>query len=212
MKEPPVVRTILGLGALIAAVAVLPVSVASAAPAQAPAPAATSASSSAAASTSRCPEVALTQPFAGDSNWYTLAPGESADDFAGTGWTLTGGARIVSTTLKDGATGDVLDLPAGATATSPAMCVDSDYPTVRMVTRTLGRAPDNSTSFYTVPVATGRPAGGMPVLGTTAWATSPPDNVSAGGSSEQVQFKYVAGSKAADLQVYDFYVDPRMSY
>ena len=155
----------------------------------------------------------LTQPFSGDSRWYTLAPGEAADAFAGTGWVLTGGAKITTQTLADGATGPVLDLPAGSTATSPAMCVDGSYPLARMETRTLGKAPDNSTTFYTSPVSTGTLSGGMPVLGTPKWATSPPDNVTgAGTAAEQVQFKLVAGKKAADLQVYNLYIDPHCHY
>ena len=61
----------------------------------------------------------------GDSNWYTLTPGESLDNFDGGGWTLTGGAQIQTTDLADGQTGSVLDLPSGSTAVSPTICVDS---------------------------------------------------------------------------------------
>ena len=169
---------------------------------------------SAAASTAGfCPAAALSQPFAGDTRWYTLAPGEAQNEFGGIGWVLTGGARIVTQTLANGSAGTVLDLPAGSTATSPAMCVDSSYPLARMQTRTLGKAPDNSTKFYTVPVATSSLSGGMPVLGTPNWATSPPDNVAgSAATAEQVQFKFVAGPKAADLQVYKLYIDPHMRY
>lgn len=174
-------------------------------PAQ-PAAAATTAATTAA----WCPVPALTHPFSGDSRWYALAPGETADSFAGTGWVLTGGAHVETVTLADGATGSVLDLPAGSTATSSPMCVDSSYPLARMETRTLGKAPSNATTFYAVPVG-GVQAGGMPVLGTTSWATSPPDNVAGGGASaEQVQYKFVAGKNAADLEVYDLYIDPSM--
>src|SRR5579875_3275622 len=100
-----------------------------AAPAAAPTAAAPAAAPTAAAASAGtgCPEPALTQPFAGDSRWYALAPGESGDDFAGTGWALTGGAKIETETLADGRTGPVLDLPAGSTATSSPMCVDSSY-------------------------------------------------------------------------------------
>jgi hypothetical protein len=140
-----------------------------------------------------------------------MAPGESPDNFAGNGWTLSGGASIETTKLADGATGSVLELPAGSSAVSPPMCVDGSYPIARMVTRTLGAAPSNATRFYTSVVGTGSHSGGMPVLGTPAWAVSPPDNVAPGGAgAEQVQFTFVAGAKAADLQIYNFWVDPRM--
>lgn len=165
----------------------------------------------AAATAAQCPVPALTQPFAGDSRWYALAPGQSADSFGGTDWTLTGGARIQNVTLADGSVGSVLDLPAGSTATSSSMCVDGSYPLARMETRTLAKAPSNATTFYTVPVSGGTQAGGMPVLGATSWAVSPPDNVaSASAAAEQVQFKFVAGKSAPDLQVYNLYIDPSM--
>jgi hypothetical protein len=142
-----------------------------------------------------------------------MAPGESPDNLAGDGWTLSGGASIETTRLADGTTGSVLDLPAGSSAVSPAMCVDGSYPIARMVTRTLGAAPSNATTFYTSVVGTGWRSGGMPVLGTPAWAVSPPDNVAPGGAgAEQVQFTFVAGTRAADLQIYNFWVDPRMCH
>jgi hypothetical protein len=188
----------LTLGGIIAAVAAVPAHAATFTPVV----------------TSLCPIPVLSQPFlsVGDLHWYTLAPGQTADNFAGTGWVLTGGAKIVTETLADGRTGSVLDLPAGSTATSPSMCVDSTYPLARMETRTLGAAPDTSTAFYTVPVG-GHALTGMPVFGATHWGASNPANVvSAATSAEQVQFKFVAGTKAADLQVYNVYIDPNARY
>jgi hypothetical protein len=170
-------------------------------------------SASAATTATYCPPTTLFQPFSGDSRWYTMTPGEAPDAFAGTGWLLTGGAKITTQTLADGSTGTVLDLPAGSTALSPPMCVDSTYPLARMETRTLGKAPDNSTKFFTERVGSSTLSGGIPVLGTTSWAASPPDNVAgAGAGAAQVQFKFVAGNKAADLQVYNLWIDPRMHY
>ncbi len=68
-----------------------------------------------------CAPLTFTQALlsAGDSAWYTMVPGESSDNLAGTGWTLSGGASITATTLADGTTGQVLDLPSGATAYTP---------------------------------------------------------------------------------------------
>ena len=87
--------------------------------------------------TSMCSNPTLSQPFlsVGDHNWYTLMPGESADSFAGGGWTLSGGAKIVTTKLADGTTGSVLDLPSGLKAVSPVICVTSAYPTARTTVR-----------------------------------------------------------------------------
>src|SRR5947209_7341102 len=57
--------------------------------------------------TSACTPPVLTQPFlwAKDRNWYTLVPGQTPDSYTGAGWTLTGGARVVSTRLHDGQSG-----------------------------------------------------------------------------------------------------------
>jgi hypothetical protein len=89
--------------------------------------------------TSDCSAHGLSQPFlsSGDSSWYATAPGESTDTFDGSGWTLSAGANIVSTQLADGAYGGVLDLPAGARAVSPLMCISSDYQLARAQIRRL---------------------------------------------------------------------------
>jgi hypothetical protein len=71
----------------------------------------------------------------GDDNWYTPVPGQGADGFDGTGWTLSGGAQIATTTLADGSTGQVLDLPSGSSAISPVACVTSDFPKARTMIR-----------------------------------------------------------------------------
>src|SRR5437763_1890323 len=84
-----------------------------------------------------CTAPTLTQPFLpfGDANWYAIAPGERYDSFSASSWVLVGGAKIVTTTLYDGTKGYVLDMPSGATATSPAMCITNDYPTARTMVR-----------------------------------------------------------------------------
>ena len=73
------------------------------------------------AATAGCPAPQLSQLLlpVGDPNWYTLAPGETTDNFTGAGWTLTGGARIVAVTLADGQTGSVLDLPSAQQSFHP---------------------------------------------------------------------------------------------
>ncbi len=75
----------------------------------------------------------LSQPFLawGDSNWYTLAAGQTVDSFSGAGWVLSGGAKVVTTALADGETGSVLDLPGGSSAVSPTLCVTSGYSSAR---------------------------------------------------------------------------------
>src|SRR6202007_2713862 len=87
--------------------------------------------------TSECGEGEFSQPFTSfkDNNWYTLVPGQSAEGFNGEGWELSGGASVQTTTLPDGSTGTVLDLPSGSKAVSPRTCVTSWYPTARAYVR-----------------------------------------------------------------------------
>ena len=65
-----------------------------------------SATSAVNAATATCTAPALAQPFssASDTNWYAPLPGESWNSFPATGWTLSRGAKVVSTTLADGTT------------------------------------------------------------------------------------------------------------
>jgi hypothetical protein len=77
-----------------------------------------------------CDDAPTTQPFKsyGDSaNYVTVPGGQFADGDAA--WRLTGAAAV-----EDGA----LALPRGSSATSPAMCVSRDRPTLRFFTRDRG--------------------------------------------------------------------------
>jgi hypothetical protein len=164
--------------------------------------------------TSSCADPVLSQPFASahDSNWYTLAPGENADGFGGTGWVLSGGATITTTTLADGSVGTVLNLPSGARAESPVMCVTSAYPVARAEVRDVVGSEGvffyvgyEGTNTWANPRNTGQMHGNQ-----TAWTLANPVNVQpAGGTGWQpVRFTFVAGGKTSDFQLYNFYVDP----
>jgi hypothetical protein len=68
----------------------------------------------------------------------------------------------VTTTLADGSVGTVLDLPAGATAVSPPMCVSSDYPDARVDVRQLSNGPGMKMSVaYTGGKSEGQSAGAV---------------------------------------------------
>jgi hypothetical protein len=169
--------------------------------------------------TSACsqPDYSFTQPFASvkDSNWYTLAPGQSVNSCDGNGWTLTGGAKLVTTTLADGSTGTVLDLPAGATAVSPPMCVSAAYPSARAQVRDLVGAPSVHLFVqYTNTKSWDKPAAAGVFAGQTRWVNSQPLDLHPGqlyGWQHEV-FTLTGGDKGSDAQVYDFYVDPRCHY
>jgi len=176
---------------------------------------ATAASGSAHAATSSgisactAPSNTLTQPYlaSGDSNWYTLAPGQRADSFTGTGWTLTGGAKLVTTTLADGTTGTVLDLPAGSTAVSPPMCVDSDYPTARVSVLQQSNGPGMHVYVaYTADAGAGQSSGA--VNGGSTWSVSRAIQLHAGSLSGWQNARYTFEGGKGAIELYDFYVDP----
>jgi hypothetical protein len=92
------------------------------------------------ASAESCNDGALTQPFQrwGDRAYYKLVGGGSFESGA-TGWTLSGGAKVVSgnETFKVGGSthSRSLSLPAGSRATTPFVCVGAHEPTVRLFAR-----------------------------------------------------------------------------
>jgi hypothetical protein len=171
---------------------------------------------SSASSQSTCPSVLLTQPFLsyGDSGNYMIMPGESPDNFTGAGWTLTGGASVTTTTLADGKTGSVLNLPSGSKAVSPVVCVTSSFPTARTMVRNVAGA--EGVQFYFAYGGTntwGNPQNSGQVHGKqNAWTLSDPVNVQPRNQSgaQMVQFTFIPGGKTSDFQIYNFYVDPRM--
>jgi hypothetical protein len=166
--------------------------------------------------TSMCANPLLSEPFvsAGDQNEYALVPGQTPDNVNGSGWTLSGGAALVTTTVADGATGSVLDLPSGSKAVSPAICVMSDYPTARMDVRDIVGSQGVSfyvsyegTSGWTTPRNTGQ------VHGTgAAWTLSAPVNLQPASTSgwQIVRFTLVPGGTTSNFEIYDLYADPRM--
>ena len=105
MKKFLFSRNLIGLGVVIGTFAALPLGVASAAPAP----------------STGLPGEDFSQPFLsfGDEASTRSPRVRAPDNFDGTGWILNGGASIVTTTLDDGSTGQVLDLPAGSIGRQP---------------------------------------------------------------------------------------------
>ena len=171
------------------------------------------------ANTSSCTYPALTQPFLsdGDANWYTLAPGQTVDNFDGSGWTLRNGAKVTSTTVAGGMPGSVLDLPNGAQAVSPPMCVDQGFPTARMMVRSVkgsGSVDVSATyegiSLLGLRLSLARDGGS--VRGADAWAPSNEVDVRPDDRDgwQVVRFTFTARGSRSQSQIYNYYVDPRM--
>jgi hypothetical protein len=143
-----------------------------------------------------------------DKNFYTLAPG---GNFEGpTSWELRRGASIQSVAWRGG----VLDLPSGAQATSPPLCITSDYPKARSFVRNVTGA--EGVSFYvsylrngrwTAPSSTGQLKGDK-----SGWTLSNGMNIKPANTSgwQQARFTFVAGGTKSRFQVDDFWVDPKM--
>jgi hypothetical protein len=152
----------------------------------------------------------------GDTALYTLIPGGDLEAGAA-GWALSAGAKVApgSSSIKLGARlgARSLELPAGATATTPAICVERGYPSFRFVARSLvaGRG------WLRVEVIYG-PDRKVKDAGTYApffaWAPSPVLRLQEGlfdvkaGSSGEVRFRFTASG--GTVRVDDVYVDPRL--
>jgi hypothetical protein len=166
---------------------------------------------------SPCSAPEFSQPFLsiGDSHWYTLAPGQSAGNFAGDGWTLGDGAQVEPAGIAGDRDGFVLDLPRGAKAVSPPTCVDTRFKAARTMIRSVGangggvrvRVSYESRRFTKNPKNTGR-------LNATkhAWSASRRFNVKPSHRDgwQLATFSFKAEGKDSEFQLYDFYVDPRM--
>jgi hypothetical protein len=157
---------------------------------------------------SACNLSPLSQPFAPwlDSSWYELAPG---GDFESSSWQLSGGAQRVSGSdpfAATGARGDwSLSLPAGASAVSPATCVDAAYPTIRMFTSGTGLVAVSVVyGDLTIPAGVAVAVGGwqasLPALTSSALVAATQDG------SAQVSLKLT--TLLGNVRVDDVFVDP----
>jgi hypothetical protein len=151
----------------------------------------------------------------GDNALYALAPDGGLEGGAA-GWTLGAGATVASESSSitlDGKRGTrSLELAAGATATTPAICVERGYPSFRFVARSLAA----SKSSVTVDVIYGadrkiKSAG--TITPGTAWGVSSALKLVEGqfkvkaGESGEVRFRFTASG--GTVRVDDVYVDPR---
>lgn len=95
-----------------------------------------------------CHAPLIENPFGrfGDTRNYVLAPDGSFEDPVLSGWQLSGATRVTEADpVKLGANDGrgMLAMAARSTAISPTMCVDLDYPTFRVLTKSVGK-PDSS--------------------------------------------------------------------
>ena len=169
-------------------------------------------------------EHALSKPFSAwnDRADYALAPGGDFET-AAAGWALSRGAAVTSGNqpFAIGTGGRAsLRLPAGSSATSAPMCVDSSYPHFRVFARNLGKARTQLKAEVLFLNAKGdikSTASGTVVAGNTAW--SPTDSLKIGvtfnpyvaAGAAPVAFRFTSGNDA-DWRIDDLYVDPWRRY
>jgi hypothetical protein len=173
------------------------------------------------ASAPDCTPKPATQPFKqwGDSTQYNLAPGGSFEGGAGS-WSLAGGAKIVSGNepwkVAGASHSRSLQLPPGATATSPVICVGLEHPTLRLFAKNNRALLSTMTVEVIVETSLGLKAA-VPVgvlLPHGQWKPSPKFLVVANllpllpGQHTPVQFR-VRSVGLGTWSVDDFYVDPR---
>src|SRR4051794_37923977 len=93
----------------------------------------------------QCPAQPVAQRFLpwADPAWYAALPGGGFEPST-PAWTLAGGAAAVegNEPFYIGGASDYrsLRLPAGASATSPAICLGADHPTLRLLVSNSGSA------------------------------------------------------------------------
>lgn len=164
------------------------------------------------AGSTTCSPPALSQPFTawGDSNYYELVPGQVPGSFTGQGWTLSGGAQIVTDSAYSG--GEVLDLPSKAEAVSPTFCVSSNYPVARAMIRDVVGSEGvffyvsyEGTNTWNNPQNTGQIHGQA-----NSWTLSDPVNMQPSNAPgwQLVRLTFIAGGNTSDFRLYNIYVDP----
>jgi hypothetical protein len=166
--------------------------------------------------TTKCVKDKLSQPFLsiGDQHWYSLAPGQTVGSFHGDGWTLSGGASVAPATIADDADGSVLDLPAGARAVTPEICVQRDFKSARAMIRNVAGSGGVriSVSYAGTKWETRAKDSGRFHGHKTHWTVSRRLNVKPSHRPgwQLAKFTFKAEGQDSEFQIYDFWVDPRM--
>jgi hypothetical protein len=168
------------------------------------------------ASAGLCPAQPVAQRFLrwSDPAWYAALPGGGFEEGTAA-WTLTGGGAVAegNEPFYIGTPADhrSLQLPHGASGTSPAICVGADHPTLRLLVRNGGPPTAPLTVSAVVSGLTGETRT-IPLATLTArdWAPTAPIPVTlsvlALALPQSVAFRFDAarGRWAID----DVYVDP----
>jgi hypothetical protein len=166
-----------------------------------------------------CPDQPLARTFQPwlDPAWYMAAP-DGGLEAGGEGWALGGGAAVVAGNepFYAGDRGDArsLALPAGASATTPAVCVGVEHPTLRFFARNTGSPVSTLAVSVVFRDLLGRqrslPVGAVAAGGE--WAPTPVVpvvvNLLSVLGDQQVAFRFTALDDGGEWTIDDVYVDP----
>jgi hypothetical protein len=168
-----------------------------------------------AATTQTCQDPIVVQPFTsfGDERDYVLAPFGDFEYSTLDGWSFDGGAGPIADEGGNGA----LSLPAGSAATSPAMCIDLNYPTVRFFVRNVldddadlkvqVMYVDHEKAYKPHDVKKLKAKGSY---GLTKDIKIDPKRGGKEDGWRRIAFRFVAAKDKGEFRVDDLYVDPRM--
>lgn len=171
-----------------------------------------------------CNSSDVAQPFTrwGDNANYFLPPNGDFENGA-EGWGLTGGARAVADNEPWNVGGDgdgALQIPAGATVTSPTVCVGLDHPTIRLFAKRTSGLPLLASLAVSVQAETSLgltvtvPVNAV-LLNTGSWSQTGRMLIVANllpllpGELTPIRLKFT--SLLGSFRIDDVYVDPRMN-
>jgi hypothetical protein len=152
-----------------------------------------------------------------DPAWYGPLP-DGGLEHGGSGWTLSRGAAAVegNEPFDVSAASDdrSLALPDGSAATSPAVCVGVEHPTIRLFARNTGSPASVLSVSVVFTGLDGNPIS-LPVGQLTSGARWAPTPVVAVGvnllsllGSQRVAFRFAPLDSSGDWQIDDVYLDP----
>jgi hypothetical protein len=164
-----------------------------------------------------CAPRAFTTIFSafGDKSLYTLAP-DGGFEAGAAGWTRSAGAAVAadSSTIQLGSAlgRKSLELAPGASATSPAICVERGFSSFRFVARSVGAA--KGALSVEVLHATGKVTAGGAIRPAAGWGATNSVQLVEGqfkvyaGESTTVRLRFTASGGTVRMD--EVYVDPRL--
>jgi hypothetical protein len=174
-------------------------------------------------SSSTCVNPLIVQPFKafGDRRDYVLGPGGDFEGAVATGWQLAGGAQLAAGGRNSAGS---LSLPPGASAITPAMCIDLTYPHMRFYSKAMGNAAHARVGVEVVYPDVRNPAfeeikqfdGKQGTAAGLGWRLS--DDVDLkpdlGGQRNvtrrvALRFSSLGSKRGGDVRIDDVYVDPK---